>query len=85
MINSFFQNDFTFQRFGRIPPVTDSLEESKITDPALKKRLASMRYVDEEDEAILGSIMIASNSMVTDLFNMRDLLQNIRNRFLNVR
>jgi len=29
--------------------------------------------------------MVASNSIVTDLFNLRDLLQNIKNRFLNIR
>lgn len=79
------QNDYSFQRFGRIPPVTTSQEELKITDPVLKEKLASVRHVDQEDEAILASIMVASNSMVTDLFNLRDMLQNIKNRFLNIR
>jgi len=84
-ISFYGQNDYTWQRFGRIPPVADVVNESKITDPALRESLTSIRHVDKEDEEILASIMIASHAMVADLTNIRDVLQNVRDRFLCAR
>eukprot|EP00111_Clytia_hemisphaerica_P008703 TCONS_00025454-protein len=80
-----YKNDYTFQRFGKIPPVNDPFGESKMADSALKESLMSVRHVDKEDEELLSSIMVASNAMVTDLYNIRDLMQNIRKRFLTFR
>ena len=61
------------------------VNESKITDQALRESLAAIRHVEKEDEEILASIMIASHAMMTDLTNVRDVLQNVRYRFLHAR
>ncbi|XP_057308747.1 uncharacterized protein LOC130647048 isoform X2 [Hydractinia symbiolongicarpus] len=75
--SSFYDNDYTWYRHGRLPPTTPSKTETG-EDSATKQS----SHVNTEDEEVLSNIMLTTHGMVSELFNIRDVLQGIRQKFI---
>ena len=67
------QNDYTWYRHGRLPPVReDGCDEKPDEDGG-------------ENEEIFSSIVLTTHAMMTDLYNIRDVLQGIRNKLVMIK
>ncbi|XP_065652075.1 uncharacterized protein LOC101240546 isoform X5 [Hydra vulgaris] len=73
---SMFDNDYTWYRHGYLPPVSPPMTSHPFLDcvPSLS--------VDQENKDILSSIMMITHAMITELFVIREIHQEVRNRCL---
>lgn len=82
----FLQNDYTYYRHGCLPPLDDSsdgkISEVKVSEARQKEINETTKRVEKDDEDVLANIMLTTHAMVTDLYNIRDVLQNARNKLV---
>ncbi|XP_047145074.1 uncharacterized protein LOC101240546 isoform X2 [Hydra vulgaris] len=70
---SMFDNDYTWYRHGYLPPVSP---------PVTSHPCVPSLLVDQENKDVLSSIMMITHAMITELFVIREIHQEVRNRCL---
>ena len=71
-----FQNDYTWHRHGQLPPVSPLVSSHPFCET-----VPTATLVDNENKDILSTILMVTHAMITDLYTIQEVLQEVRNRY----